>query len=145
MPAVKDISRVAAKWAQNAGSASGSYAEGVQNPKTDWATATAAAQENYKIAVTKAANEGRFARGVSRAGTAKQQGNALQKGVQRYSQGVAVAQPDYSAGVEPYLNVIRNVTLPPRKPKGDPANIQRVAAIATALNAAKVGRTPGGR
>jgi len=145
MPRVKDISRVASKWSQNAGQSTGSYAEGVQNPKTDWAQATVAAQENYKQGVTKAASDGRFARGVQRAGTAKQQNNALNKGVNRYSQGVAVAQPEYAAAMEPVLRTIENVQLPPRKPKGDPANIQRVAAIATALSAAKRGPSTGGR
>ena len=145
MPRVKDIGRVASKWSQNAGAASNSYAEGVQNPKADWAQATAAAQENYKVAVTKAAGNGSFARGVQKAGTQKQQNNALSKGVTRFSQGVAVAQPDYAQGVEPYLRVIENTVLPPRKPKGDPANIQRVSAIATALSAAKRGPQGGGR
>jgi len=137
---VKDVSRVSAKWADRAGSATGQYAEGVQNPSADWETATIAAQENYKQAVTKAANEGRFGKGVRQAGTAKQQNAALSKGVGRYSQGVAVAQPEYAAAIEPYLTVIANTNLPPRKPKGDPSNIARVAAIATALHAAKMGK-----
>lgn len=143
MPKVKDVGRSAQKWAENAGSASGSYADGIQNPKNDWAQATAGSQENYKVAVTKAANEGRFARGVQKAGTGKWQQGAMQKGTTRYSSGVAIAQPDYAAGVEPYLRVIENVVLPPRKPKGDPSNIQRVAAIATALNHAKLGKSGG--
>lgn len=141
MPKTKDLSRVVSKWAQNAGQASNSYAEGVQNPRADWAQATAAASESYKQGVTKAATDGRFARGVARAGTAKQQNNALNKGVPRYSQGVAVAQPEYQAAMEPVLRTIQNVALPPRKPKGDPANIGRVTAIAAALHAAKTGTT----
>lgn len=140
MPRVRNAQQSAQKWAQNAGNASGSYADGVQNPRSDWQQATAASQENYKSAVTKAANEGRFARGVQKAGNQKWQQGAIGKGTQRFSQGVAVAQPDYAQGVEPYLTVIQNTALPPRKPKGDPANIQRVTAIAAALNAAKIGR-----
>jgi hypothetical protein len=145
MPAVKDISRVSQKWSQNTQNATGNYTEGVQNPKTDWATATQAAQENYKQAVTKAANEGRFSRGVAKAGTAKQQNNALAKGASRFGQGVAVAQPDYADAMAPVLRTIQNTVLPPRKPKGDPSNIQRVSAIATALHAAKVGPSGGTR
>jgi hypothetical protein len=34
--------------------------------------------------------------------------------------------------------VIQGTTLPPRGAKGDPANIQRVAVLATALHAKKV-------
>lgn len=143
MPKVKDVSRSAAKWATNAGAASGSYADGISNPRNDWQQATTAAHENYKQAVTKAAGNGSFARGVAKAGSAKWQAGAMSKGTARYSQGVAVAQPDYATGVEPYLRVIESVSLPARKPKGDPSNIQRVAAIATALNAAKMGRSRG--
>lgn len=139
MPKTKDLSRVVSKWAQNAGQASSSYAEGVQNPRNDWAQATAASAESYKQGVTKAAADGRFARGVARAGTAKQQNNALNKGVSRYSGGIAVAQPEYQTAMEPVLRTIQNVQLPPRKPKGDPSNIDRVKAIAAALHAQKTG------
>lgn len=133
----KSTDRSAAKWAENTANASGSYADGVQNPKADWATATKAAEANYKTAVTKAANAGAFGKGVARVGTAKQQNNALSKGVQRFAQGVAVAQPDYAEGFAPYQAVLERTSLPPRGPKGDPINIKRVEAVATALHAAR--------
>lgn len=139
MPKTKDLSRTVSKWAQNAGQATGSYQEGVQAPKNDWAQATTAAAENYKSAVTKAAADGRFARGVQRVGNQKQQQNALSKGVQRYSSGVAVAQGDYQAAMAPVLKTIEAVALPPRKPKGDPSNYDRSAKIGQALNAMKKG------
>jgi hypothetical protein len=139
MPRVPDIGRVAAKWNQRAGNATNDYVDGVQNPKADWAQATAGAAENYKTGVTKAANEGRFARGVTKAGTQKQQQASIQKGAGRYAEGIAIAQPDYSAAMEPVLQTIAATSLPPRKPKGDPANINRVAAIDAALHQMKIG------
>lgn len=139
MPKTKDLSRTTSKWAQNAGQATGSYQEGVQAPKADWATATNAAAENYKSAVTKAATEGRFQRGVTRVGSQKQQQNALSKGVQRYSSGVAAAQSDYQASMGPVLKTIEGVVLPPRKPKGDPSNYERSVKVGQALNAMKKG------
>jgi hypothetical protein len=139
VPKIKDLARSAQKWAERTAAASGDYTAGVQNPKVDWGTATAAANETYKQGVTKAANENRFQRGVQKAGTQKWQHGAASKGASRFAQGVAIAQPDYTAGFEPYARVIENTTLPPRKPKGDPANIQRVAALAAALSAAKRG------
>lgn len=138
MPKVPDIGRVSAKWAQRAGSAGEAYVDGVQNPKNDWASATVAAAPNYKEAVIKAANDGRFARGVTAAGTEKQIQNSLQKGRTRFAEGVAIAQPDYAAGMAPVLNTIAAVQLQPRKPKGDPANLQRVGAINAALHQAKL-------
>lgn len=140
MPKVPDITRVAAKWSQNAGNATGSYQEGVQNPKEDWKTATLASAENYKIAVTKAANDGRFTKGVNRTTTEKQIQASVQKGSERFSQGIALAGPDFQAGMEPVLQVIASTNLPPKKPKGDPANIKRVADLAAAQHAAKLRR-----
>lgn len=140
MPKVPDISRVAAKWAQNAGQATGSYTDGVQNPKEDWKQATLAGAENYKMAVTKAAADGRFAKGVQRSSTDKQIQASVQKGAERFSQGVALSGPDFAEGMAPVLAVIAGTQLPPKKPKGDPSNIQRVAALAQAQHAAKLRR-----
>ena len=140
MPKVPDLARVAAKWQNNTSNAGGSYADGVQNPKEDWKTQTLAAAENYKASVTKAANDGRFAKGVQRTTSEKQIQASVQKGTERFAQGVALAGPDFQTGIEPVLNVIATTNLPPRKPKGDPANIQRVAALAAAQHAAKLRR-----
>lgn len=137
---VKDAGRSAQKWAERAGSASSDYADGIQNPKEDWARATNASANAWKAGINKAVTENRFSKGVTRAGSAKQIEKSLSKGVARYSQGVAVAQGDYQDGVAPYLEVIERTQLPPRGPKGDPNNLQRVAAIDTALHAAKNAR-----
>lgn len=138
MPKTKTADDSASKWSQRASGAQGDYASGVQNPKEDWETATKKAEGSWKTAVTAAANAGRFGKGVTKAGNAKQVNNSLSKGVGRYAQGVAGAQGDYAAGVAPFLDIIQRTNLPPRGPKGDPANINRVAAIATALHAGKL-------
>jgi hypothetical protein len=52
---------------------------------------------------------------------------------------VQIAKDDYAKGFGPYANVIAATTLPPRYPKGDPRNIERVSAIAQALHQEKVG------
>lgn len=140
MPKVPDIARVAAKWTANAGAASPAYADGVQNPKEDWQRQTIAAAENYKVAVTKAAADNRFAKGVQRVSTDQQIQASVQKGTARYGQGIALAGPDFQAGMEPVLQVIATTVLPPKKPKGDPSNIQRVGALAAAQHAAKLRR-----
>lgn len=135
-----DAARVVAKWTANAGAASPAYAEGVNNPSEDWQRATLAASENWKMGVTKAAADGRFNKGVQRVSTEQQIQSSVQKGTARYSQGIALAGPDYAKGIEPVLAVINSTVLPARKPKGDPANIQRVAALAAAQHAAKLRR-----
>jgi hypothetical protein len=140
MPKVPDIGRVAAKYQQNAGQAGPSYAEGVQNPRNDWKASTIAAAENYKVAVTKAAADGRFAKGVGRVSTESQIQASVQKGGPRYSQGVALGGPAYSEGMAPVLQIIENTQLTPKKPKGDPSNIQRVGQLAAAQHAGKLRR-----
>src|SRR5437868_1299772 len=139
MPKVKNLAASAAKWAARAGAASADYADGAANPRKPWAQAARDAAGNYKAGVQAAAAAGRFEQGVARAGDEAYQRGVAQKGAGRYAQGVAVGQPDYQEGFAPYAQVIESTSLPPRKPKGDPSNIERVRALAAALSARKVG------
>lgn len=127
------------KWTERASIAGEAYEQGIKNPRKDWAQSTLAAAENYSKGITEAIAKNRFSKGVSAAGTSKQQQGALQKGAGRFAQGVQVSQQAYEQGIEPYLTVIRNLTLPPRGPKGSPQNIQRVTTVTTALRNKKVG------
>lgn len=140
MPKVPDISRVVSKWTTNAGNAGPSYVEGVQNPREDWQQATLKAADNYKQGVTKAAADGRFAKGVQRVSTDSQIQASVQKGQTRYSSGIALASNDFASGIKPVLDVIASTALPAKGPKGDAKNIQRVAVLAAAQNAAKLRR-----
>lgn len=137
MPAIKSVADIARKYARVAPTRTEDYESGVRNPRVDWKTATAAAEPSYKEAVTRAATEGRFGKGVAAAGTEKWQKKAIDKGTQRWGPGVQIAQPDYEKAFAKYRDVIERTTLPPRYPKGDPRNIQRVAAIAKALSDAR--------
>jgi len=144
MPPVKPLSRIAEKWARVAKASQQEYAEGVQHPRADWAERTLAANDSYKTALQQAISEDRFAQGVDKAGTQKWQENAIKKGPQRWAQGINLATNYYEKGFAPYRQVIESIQLPPRGPKGDPNNIQRVAIIAQALHEEKQ-RLRGGR
>ncbi len=139
MPAIKSAKEISDKWARVTPARSPDYEAGVKSPKKDWGTETAAAESRYGEGVTAAIAEGRFGKGVVKAGTAKWKRKAVEVGVGRWGPGVRAAAPDYQAGFAPYRDVIEATTLPERFPKGDPRNIDRVAAIAAALHAAKVG------
>jgi len=128
------------KWARRAGVSSQDYQEGVQNPRADWKTATLNAAKNQEMGVQAAIQDKRFEKGVNAAGSQKWQQKALQKGQQRYVQGVQESQTDYETAVAPYLKIIEATALPPRYPKGDPRNVERVIAINKALRAAKQSR-----
>ena len=66
-------------------------------------------------------------------------------GATRYSQGVSEGQGQYAARVSPFYQVIAATTLPPRKPRGDAANLQRVAVLADALHKARLAAVAAGR
>lgn len=136
--AIKDISVIAAKWATRAQAAGPDYQAGVKSTQKDWAGLTAAAADSFSAGVQQAVADGRFAKGVIAAGSAKWQTAAAGKGAQRYPTGVQGAQPAYSAGFAPYAQVIANLTLPPKSPRGSPNNAQRVAVIMAALHAKRI-------
>lgn len=138
MPAIKSIGDIAEKWARVTPARSEDYKSGIESPKKDWEERTKAAEGAYKAGVTKAAAEGRFGRGVDRAGTEKWKARSLAVGVDRWGPGVSIAGPAYEKGFGPYRDVIERTTLPPRGPKGDPRNYERVKAIGEALHKAKL-------
>lgn len=140
MAKIKSISDIAEKFTRVTPMRAEDYRKGIASPRVDWAAATAAAEANYKDGVTAAAARGAFGKGVRTAGTAKWQRKALEKGPSRFSEGVQLAGPDYEAGFKPYHDVLSAIVLPPKAPKGDPRNIQRVATVAAALRARKVGK-----
>ncbi len=134
MVETKPIEQVVEKWQRKVAGAEPDYRAGIENPKKDWEAATKAAEPAYKEGVTRAANEGRFGRGVAKAGTAKWKKNALEKGPGRWSAGVNMASDEYRAGMAEVLSVINSVALPPRGAKGDPRNYERVKVIGEALH-----------
>ncbi len=138
MPPIKSLDRISRKWVSQSAVSEGSYLEGVQNPTKDWEKETLAAEPNFEAGVQKAITAKTFGKGVKRAGTVKWQENAIAKGPGRWREGIALAENAYAEGFAPYADVIRNLTLPARGPKGDPKNINRVAALAKALHDKKV-------
>lgn len=126
------------KWSEVTAQRSTDYVAGVQNPRVPWAAATTAAAANQAAGVTAAIATKRFEKGVAKAGDAKWQRKAATIGAQRFPQGVQEGQSAYDEGFGPYAQTIQSTTLPPRFPKGDPRNIQRVVAIAAALRNKKL-------
>lgn len=138
---IKSTEAIAEKWARVTPQRAEDYSMGVSQPRRSWAQAAAAANDTYKESVIKAANSGRYARGVNEAGDQKWQSKTMQKGPSRFSQGVAEAGPDFANGFAPYAQVISSTNLPPRYGRGDPRNIERVSVIAKALAAKRMGST----
>jgi len=135
---IKSVESIAKKYAARGGAAGADYQDGVSSTTNDWATNTEAQADTYAAGVTAAIGRGAFAKGVAKAGTAKWKRKASGVGSQRFTSGVQAAQPDYAAGVAPYLDVLKNLSLPKKLPKGDPANNQRSVIVQQALHAKKI-------
>ena len=143
MANIKSMDRITDKWKRVAAGAGEEYRVGIENPRTDWATATKNAESSYDAGVQAAIARKAFSKGVGKAGTAKWQAMALAKGPGRWSEGINLSGDAYRSGFEPYARVIAGLTLPVRGRKGDPKNIARVAAIAKALHDEKIKRMGG--
>jgi hypothetical protein len=130
---VKDMSAIQDKFVRRTAQAGPDYESGVRQPRRDWAQATKAAEANYEQGVQAAISKKRFGSGVAKAGTGKYQKGAIEKGVARYPAGVSAGASDYASGFEPYRAALQSTTLPPRKARRDPSNLQRVQTVVNAM------------
>jgi hypothetical protein len=132
---VKDPTASGQKWSTRASAAQTDYGNGVQNTQVDQAAAAAAAASVWAQAVSTAASDGRFAKNVLAAGTAKWKAGVKLNGVARYGTGVSGATGKYVAGVTPFFNALASLSLPQRQTKGN--NASRSNAVVQALMATK--------
>jgi hypothetical protein len=135
---VKDINASASKFVARAGIAGPAYTAGIQAAGTSQNDNAIAAAPAWAAGVQQAAANNSFAKGLQRVGPTKWQTNAANKGAKNYPAGVAAAQSAYTTGVTPYFQVLANLNLTPRAPRGDPRNQQRSVDVQTALHAKKV-------
>jgi hypothetical protein len=138
MPAIKNMQTIADKWAVVAGRSGDAYQQGIEAPRKDWKAGALAANSNYEAGVQAAVNRKSFKTGVEKSSTQIWRDGAINKGVSRYGAGVVLGRDKYEKGFAPYASIIAATNLPDRKPKGDPANIQRVSIMAKALHDAKL-------
>ena len=134
---VKPLERVVENWVDVASRRGPAYSEGVQAPRRDWQQAAEAAKTNWADGVQEAITRDAYARGVRRAGTTRWQNMAQAKGVSRYPEGVRLSVDYYRTGWQPYHQTLERTTLPPRYPRRDPRNLERVRAVVEALIATK--------
>ena len=133
MVAIKPLEQIVKKWVDVTPGRAPYYEAGIKNPMRDWATEAAAAEGAWIGGVQDAITGKRFSKGVKKAGTAKWQRKAIAVGPSRFGEGVRAAGPDYQSGFAPYHDVISKITLPERKKRGDPGNLERVKKITQAL------------
>ncbi len=137
MPPIKPLADISSKWARVAPTRQEDYARGIASPRVPWEQASTAADPAYKAGVQAAISGNRYANGVRNAGNAKWQRKAAELGPSRFATGTQAAEPDFQKGFAPVRQAIEATTLPPRRAKGDPANLERVRVMAQALTALK--------
>jgi hypothetical protein len=136
---VKDAASSAKRFVARGQAAAGDYAEGVRGAGSEWLARTAGSTDNYAAGVQDAIGRNAFARGVQEAGSSKYEQRASTVGARRFPEGIREAGPSWEQSTAPYLQAIAGLTLPPRRPKGDPSNYARVQAVGEALRRRKVG------
>jgi hypothetical protein len=136
---IKSASEIAKKWVTVARNSLEFYEAGVRNPLKDWAKETKAAESRYEAGIKSAILRKAFGKGVDKAGTAKQKSATITKGIMRWPSGIEAGEADMLKGIAPYIDILKNLVLPPRYEKGDPRNLERVKAVSQALHKAKTG------
>jgi hypothetical protein len=138
MAEIKSLGSIRDKWQRITPGRTDDYKQGIENPRRDWETETAAAKDNWKAGIDAAASKNMFSKGVAKAGTGKWKNNALKKGPSRFAEGVYIAGPDYEKGFAPFHEAIAKTNLGPRFPKRDPRNLERVKKIVDAMVKVKI-------
>lgn len=131
-----DPGRATSKYVARAGVAGQDYAENASAAGQRYVENAVKGEANYKLAVAKAAAEGRFSAGVRAKGAEKFERKIRAVGAGRFTEGVAAGQADYATQISKVLSTIGAVTLPERGPKGSPQNFNRIQPIGVALRKA---------
>lgn len=131
---VKPIAEAAKKLVANAQTAATEYAVNAAASGEEWASRTQAAADNYGQAITAAGIKVRFAKGVAKAGASGYKDGIDKKGKNRFSEGVGIGAPKYTANTSEYFSTIAGLTLTPRAPKGSATNYGRVKEVGDPLH-----------
>jgi hypothetical protein len=134
---LRPLDQIVDKWSRRATAAGPDYAAGIQAPRVPWSQGAIAAKDAWKQGVTDAASKDLFVKGVIKAGDAKWLKKASELGVRRYPEGVSAAKDDYKNNFAPFYDALGKVALPPRAPRGDPRNLERVKVIVTTMRQVK--------
>jgi len=134
------IERTVRKYLDRVRVAGPDYEAGVKAPKIPWEEAAAAAKEVYRAAITAPGVPDRFVAGIHAAGMKKWQDMALKKGLARFVPGVELGVDYFKAIMTDILSQIEAIVLPPKGPRGDPKNIERVRKIFEVLHAWRLAR-----
>lgn len=139
---MKSASVASVKWGARAAAASGDYLDGAKATDKDQAARAIAAKEVYKQALTASFGRDSYAKGLAKSGKQGWMNGVEQKGAANYGTGVSApaALSKYASESGKYDSARRAADGLARGPRGAAANLARVAAVANAQHAVKVGK-----
>ena len=130
IPSTSDIAK---KWAEETPKRSIYYEANAPLSADVWEANTGAAKGTYKAAMADPKIGDKFAGGVK--GKAdKFKRKIVDVGVARFGPGVSAAETDMESGFGPYREALAAITVPDRKPRGDPSNYDIVKKIGDPLH-----------
>lgn len=135
---VKDTAAITKKYIDRAGVATKDYTDGVAGAGGDWESGAKNGEPNFVQGVQDAITRGAYGKGVT-GSASKYVANATKLGAVRYGPGVQNGAGAYSSGVQPYLDKLKSLTLPPKGPRRSPQNQQRANMVAAELGKLKTG------
>lgn len=126
---VKDIGKSADRFATRGSNAQKDYVDGLAGTGQTWVDETAASEGNYEQGVQGGIARKAFGKGVRKSGGAYFEQRAVTIGGQRFAPGIIAGKDNWSEGVKPYVDAMKNLTLPPGGPKGAPQNNERSRTV----------------
>lgn len=136
---VKDTAAAAQKYVTRAAAAAGDYKTGVASAGGDWETGAKNGEPNFEQGVQDAIVRKAYGKGVT-GSAAKYTANATTLGAARYPSGVQNGQQAYATGVQPFLDKLKSLQLPPKGPRRSPQNQARANMVALELGKLKTGQ-----
>lgn len=136
---VKDTGAIAAKYVARAQVATKDYTDGVANAGGSWETGAKNGETNFEQGVQDAITRKAYGKGVN-GSAGKYVANATKLGSTRYAPGVQNGAGAYQTGVQPYLDKLKSLNLPPKGPRRSPQNMQRANMVAAELGKLKTGQ-----
>ncbi|MEM4914087.1 MAG: hypothetical protein QW579_07800 [Desulfurococcaceae archaeon] len=129
---MRSLDEIAEKWRRRCLAAIGDYAKGVVAPRRPWREQTLASADKWARRVLEAAAENTYARSVAATPSEYWKSRTSTISINRYTEGVRGTVKVYEV-----FKTLSELVLPPRAPRGDPRNLERVRAIIKALRAKK--------
>lgn len=138
----RPASEAVTKWQNRAGAASQDYVDGARTTDKDQAQRGIASKQIWQQALQESFGRDAYAKGLQRSGKTGWLAGVEQKGANNYAGGVSsdIARQKYVTNSGRYDTARRAADSIPRGARGSAANLNRVAAVANALRAIKVGK-----